>query len=174
MEKNEYVETLLSKCIDEYKLLRNKTEAESEGQPVDPRMENIIEQMFQRCYKDKCFEQAIGVALDTRRLDKVEEVCSVAIAMGHENILGYTFQLCQGARHIDSREFRLLVISELVSQYGKLPEPDHANVCLGLQYLNRPADVARTLDMLIKGSLEHAMQAYQIAFDMQETENQVV
>lgn len=27
---------------------------------IDPKMENIIEQMFQRCYRDSCFEQAIG------------------------------------------------------------------------------------------------------------------
>jgi 26S proteasome regulatory subunit N2 len=92
--------------------------------------------------------------------------------MGKDDLLGYTFNLCQSARNIRPREFRLEVISVLVKQYGTLPQPDYSNVCFGLQYLNRPAEVAQTLDNLCKGTLENALQAYQIAFDLQETENQ--
>jgi 26S proteasome regulatory subunit N2 len=94
LSKNEYIEVLLAKCIDEYTAQRRRLETEPEL-VIDPRMENIIEQMFQRCYKDSCYEQAIGVALDTRRLDKVEEVCTTAILAGRESILGYAFNLCQ-------------------------------------------------------------------------------
>ena len=53
--------------------------------------------------------QAIGVALDTRRIDKVEEVCTAAINAGRSDLLGYTFNLCQSARNIRPREFRLEV-----------------------------------------------------------------
>ena len=109
------------------------------------------------------------------------------------------------------REFRLEVIAVLVNQYGTLAQPDYSNVCFGLQYLNRPVDVSRTLDNLcrgrneinstlfkraifyyyllfvpffhlpfvfffsskfVTGTSENALQAYQIAFDLQETENQ--
>ena len=173
-EKCEYVDILLSKCIDEYTELRLQQEADKDASKVviDPRMENVIEQLFDRCYRDQCYEQAMGVALDTRRLDKVQEVCSKSLENSHESILGYAFNLCQGARNIPSREFRLSVIDVLVNAYGTLPEPDYANVCFGLQYLDRPHDVANTLDMLCKGSLQHALQAYQVAFDLQETENQ--
>jgi len=173
--KNEYIETILAKCIDEYKTLRIEAEtagADVEPRKIDPRMEIIIEQMFQRCYNDSCFEQAVGVALDTRRLDKLRETCMHAISAGKESILGYTFNLCQGARNVTSREFRLAVIDTLVQLYGKLPEPDYTNVCFGLQYLNRPAEVAKVLEQLCRGSLEQALQAYQIAFDLQEAENQ--
>jgi hypothetical protein len=38
-----------------------------------------------------------------------------------------------------------------VNQYGTLAQPDYSNVCFGLQYLNRPADVAKTLDNLLRG-----------------------
>jgi hypothetical protein len=126
-----------------------------------------------------------GIALDTRRIDKVEEVCTVAIKAGKSDLLGYTFNLCQSARNIRPRyirkhilcvydplkyflrfihiinywyllksvfsEFRLEVISVLVNQYGTLAQPDYSNVCFGLQYLNRPADVAKTLDNLLRG-----------------------
>ena len=53
--------------------------------------------------------QAMGIALDTRRIDKVEEVCKIAINCGKTDILGYTFNLCQSARNIRPREFRLEV-----------------------------------------------------------------
>ena len=156
--KSEYVDTILAKCIDEYKALQTQQDgADGTGPKIDPRMENIIEQMFVRCYRDACFEQAVGVALDTRRIDKVgtcgavwcgvarvvcgvhaprcsrppwdsplplspsprtapqvEEVCTTAIAAGRSDILGYTFNLCQSARNIRPREFRLEVIADAV------------------------------------------------------------
>lgn len=166
-EKSEYVETLLTKCIDEYKAQRHAKDV-----VIDPRMEVIIDKMFARCYRDGCYEQATGVALDTLRLDKLEEVCSTAIAAGRNTILGYAFGLCQGARNVSSREFRLEVIAVLVRLYSSLATPDYSNMCFGLQYLSKAAEVATILDMLVRGTTEQALEAYQIAFDLQETENQ--
>ena len=170
--KSEYIDTILAQCIDEYKNLRSQYEADPASVTIDPRMEHIVEQMFQRCYRDHCFEQAIGVALDTRRIDKVEEVVMTALKAGKEQILGYVFSLCQNARNITPRDFRLSVIEVLVKHYGTLAVPDYANVCFGLQYLNRPKQAAETLVSLLKGTIEDALLAYQIAFDLQETENQ--
>ena len=181
--KTEYVETILSRCIDEYKALRVSHAQDSSSSSgggdkdemtveIDPRMESIIEQMFQRCYRDLCFEQALGVALDTRRLDKVEETVRCSIQAGKPQILEYAFHLCQSARNITPREFRLGVIEVLVRHYGTLAVPDYSNVVFGLQYLDRAKDVADTLDQLLKGSDEEALLAFQIAFDLQESENQ--
>jgi 26S proteasome regulatory subunit N2 len=170
--KSEYIDTILAQCIDEYKTLRAQFEADPTSVTIDPRMEHIVEQMFQRCYRDRCFEQAIGVALDTRRIDKVEEVVATALKSGREQILGYIFSLCQNARNITPREFRLSVIEVLVKHYGTLAVPDYSNVCFGLQYLNRPKEAADTLVKLLHGSIEDTLLAYQIAFDLQETENQ--
>ena len=52
--------------------------------------------------------------------------------------------LCYFAENI----YHFQVIAVLVKQYGTLPQPDYSNVCFGLQYLNRPAEVAQTLDNL--------------------------
>lgn len=172
-QKSEYVDTLLASCIDEYKALRLQQKEGEVDVTIDPRMEAIVEKMFVRCYKHGCYEQAIGVALDTHRIDKLEEVCKTAIEAGQENILGYTFSLTRGgARNIPSREFRLDVIDVLVRLYGTLADPDYTNVAFALQYLNRPNKVAQTLLRLCRGSDESALQAYQIAFDLQEAENQ--
>jgi 26S proteasome regulatory subunit N2 len=116
--KNEYTDTLISKCIDEYTLLRKKQNSDpSAGIAIDPRMEVIVQQMFVRCYQDSCYEQAIGIALDTLRIDKVEEVCRTAIEASKVSILAYTFDLCQGSRNITLREFRLAVIGSTVLNY---------------------------------------------------------
>lgn len=170
-ERNEYIETIITKCIDEYKSLRNAQLA-SATVVIDARMEAIIEQMFLRCYADHCYEQCLGIALDCHRIDKVEEVVTRAIASGHEAILGYAFNLCQNARQINPRDFRLEVINVLVQGYGKLPVPDFTNVVFGLVYLNQPEAAAATVDRLLHGSTEDALLAYQIAFDLLETENQ--
>ena len=169
--QSEYVEVIIAKCIDEYKLLRAQQQADP-SLVIDPRMEKIIEQMFQRCFRDRCFEQAIGIALDTHRIDKVEQTVATAIAAGHEQILGYTFDLCQHARNITQRDFRLSVVQVLVDYYQKIAVPDFANVVFGLQYLNKPKEAANTLERLLRGSLDESLLAYQIAFDLQETENQ--
>lgn len=178
--KSEYVDTILAHCIDEYKALRllqhgghqQEQQQDPSSVQIDPRMEAVIEQMFLRCYRDHCYEQAIGVALDTKRIDKVEEVVLRAVSAGKSDLLGYAFTLCQNARNITPREFRLSVIEVLVRHYGTLEVPDYTNMCYGLQYLNRPKETADTLLQLLGRSPEGALLAYQIAFDLQETENQ--
>jgi 26S proteasome regulatory subunit N2 len=55
-------------------------------------MELVIDKMFKRCLADQQYKQAIGVALECRRLDKVKE----AIEQSAEHIeanLGYTFTI---------------------------------------------------------------------------------
>ena len=56
--------------------------------------------------------------------------------------------------------------------YGTMEDPDYKNVCFALQSLNRPYEVAQTLLRLCKGSETSSLQAFQIAFDLQEAENQ--
>jgi 26S proteasome regulatory subunit N2 len=54
-------------CIDEYISVRTN----GEGRELDSRMQAIVEQMFDRCYAAGTYKQALGVALESRRLDKV-------------------------------------------------------------------------------------------------------
>jgi 26S proteasome regulatory subunit N2 len=36
-------------------------------------METVIDKMFKRCFIDKKYRHVIGIALESRRLDKVRE-----------------------------------------------------------------------------------------------------
>lgn len=177
-ERSEYVECLLARCIDEYSSLCHQKEKDTSVE-IDPKMTDIMEQLFKRCYADGCFEQAMGIALDAHRLDKVEEVCRAALAVGggnndsDNNIIAYTFDVCLGARNIVSREFRLATISILVKLCKTaLTSPDYPTMCFGHQLLNQPKEFADILVTLLQGTPEDALLAYQIAFDLQETENQ--
>lgn len=49
--------------------------------------------MVPRCYKDGRFEQAVGIALESRRLDKLEE--TVNRSQDRAAILVYALRVCQ-------------------------------------------------------------------------------
>jgi len=83
--KSEYVETLISKGIDQYialrvQLLESKPALSDEAKAtlIDPRLEVLVERMFQRCFADGEYKQALGIALETRRLDHLRTAITVS------------------------------------------------------------------------------------------------
>ena len=84
-EKSQYVETLINNCIEKYIKLKQeandkKTQGGAPANPVviDNKMEIVIDKMFKRCFSDKQYKQAIGIALEARRLDKVKEAIEMS------------------------------------------------------------------------------------------------
>lgn len=87
---------LLAKCIDEYirlRVLNNEKKASAEAVTIDARLENVVGRMFERCYADGEYRQAMGIALETRRIDEIRKsilssgmfsffVCSSLFALG--------------------------------------------------------------------------------------------
>ncbi|CAM9505548.1 unnamed protein product, partial [Discosporangium mesarthrocarpum] len=160
---------MVSKCIDQYTALRTAgAEEEDESTPIDPRMEGIVERMFQRCYADGEYTQAMGIALEAKRLDKVKE--TIQQASDKPAILSYTFTVCQTL--VTSRDTRLKVLAILVEMHRAFPDTDFVAVCQCLQFLEEAGQVAQVLKELLQGSDESALLAYQIAFDLVESEHQ--
>ncbi|KAJ7518282.1 hypothetical protein O6H91_21G062200 [Diphasiastrum complanatum] len=117
---------------------------------------------------DGKFQQAVGIALECRRLDKLEQAISKS-----ENVsamLSYCLRLSQ--THVDKREFRHEVLRLIVNLYQGLPSPDYLSVCQCLMFLDDPGNVANILDELIKGDKVDTLLAYQVAFDLFENEYQ--
>ena len=50
---------------------------------VDHRLEDIVNRVFQRYFEDKKFKQAIGIAIETRRLDVFEKAILNAVKAKH-------------------------------------------------------------------------------------------
>lgn len=64
----------VAKCIDYYTSLRVKRyEGRQEEEPIDPKLESIVNRMFKRCFEDREYKQAIGIALETRRNDILQK-----------------------------------------------------------------------------------------------------
>ncbi|GLV37823.1 Regulatory particle non-ATPase 2 [Carabus blaptoides fortunei] len=166
---SEYVETTIAKCIDYYTQQRIAgADGSSNVKPIDPRLEAIVNRMFQRCLDDGQYRQALGLALETRRMDIFES--SITQSDDIAGMLSYAFQVAMSL--IQNRGFRNTVLRSLVGLYRGLATPDYVNMCQCLIFLDDPLSVAEILDKLAQGKEESQLMAYQIAFDMYESATQ--
>lgn len=167
----EYVQTLVAKCVDEYISMNLRLEKGGDGLSLDPRLVAVVDRVLDQCLLDGKSEQAVGIALECRRLDKLEEAITRSRNPGGR--LTYCLKLSQ--TFVNCREFRREVLRLLVENYQKLREPDYLSLCQCLMLLDEPHQVARILQQLVHGGDESgasAMVAYQVAFDLFENENQ--
>ncbi|GLU08711.1 hypothetical protein SLE2022_256080 [Rubroshorea leprosula] len=169
-EDSDYVHTLLAKAIDEYASLRSKAaESNDEAANVDPRLEAIVERMLDKCIADGKYQQAMGVAIECRRLDKLEEAITRS-----DNVPG-SLSYCMNVSHsfVNRREYRREVLHLLVNVFQKLPSPDYLSICQGQMFLDAPEGVASILEKLLQSeNKDDALLAFQIAFDLVENEHQ--
>ncbi|KAF7837149.1 26S proteasome non-ATPase regulatory subunit 1-like protein A-like [Senna tora] len=169
-EDSDYVHTLLAKAIDEYASLKSKAaESSDDSVKVDPRLEAIVERMLDKCITDGKYQQAMGTAIECRRLDKLEEAITKS-----DNVHG-TLSYCIYVSHsfVNLREYRQEVLRLLVKVFQKLPSPDYLSICQCLMFLDEPEGVASILEKLLRSeNKDDALLAFQIAFDLVENEHQ--
>lgn len=169
-EDSDYVHTLLAKAIDEYASIKLKAaESNDEAANVDPRLEAIVERMLDKCITDGKYQQAMGIAIECRRLDKLEEAITRS-----DNVHG-TLSYCINVSHsfVNRREYRREVLRLLVKVYQKLPSPDYLSICQCLMFLDEPEGVVSILEKLLRSeNKDDALLAFQIAFDLVENEHQ--
>jgi 26S proteasome regulatory subunit N2 len=177
--QDEYVETLVAKCIDQYIQQRMAlSDGKAEAKPIDPRLEAVVEKMFDRCFRDHEYKQAAGIAIESHRLEKMEEAIRLSDKAtgtpkdcgGVTGMLAHCLQISQ--THVYSREFRNQILRSLVKIYQALEQPDHINTCQCLMFLDDHEAVAGVLDSLLKGSDDDELMSYQVAFDLAENELQ--
>lgn len=169
-DTSEYVETTIAKCIDHYTKLRvsNAEETEGEQKPIDTRLEAIVNRMFQRCFDDKQYKQAVGISLETRRIDIFEK----AIMESEDVPYMLTYSLKVTMSLLQNRTFRNQILEVLTKLYMNLATPDYINVCQCYIFLDDAQSVAEILEKLLKGDEISVLMAYQIAFDMYDSATQ--
>ncbi|KAG4999307.1 26S proteasome non-ATPase regulatory subunit 1 A [Glycine soja] len=169
-EDSDYVHTLLAKAIDEYASLKSKAaESSDESIKMDPRLEAIVERLLDKCIVDGKYQQAMGTAIECRRLDKLEEAITRS-----DNVQG-TLSYCIYVSHsfVNLREYRQEVLRLLVKVFQKLPSPDYLSICQCLMFLDESEGVASKLEKLLRSeNKDDALLAFQIAFDLVENEHQ--
>ncbi|CAF1200527.1 unnamed protein product [Rotaria sordida] len=169
-DKTEYVETIIAHCIDKYtKLQVEKFQSDGTAQiHIDQRLEDIVNRMFQRCFDDKKYKQAIGIALETRRIDIFEK--AIKEANHSPEMLTYALKITM--QLLQNRKFRTVVLRILVHLYLNLQVPDFISVCQYLIFLDDPDQVADILQTLVRGTTDQMLMAYQIGFDLYESATQ--
>ncbi|XP_049848626.1 uncharacterized protein LOC126315417 [Schistocerca gregaria] len=163
--ENEFVETLVVKCIDEYIRLRTLQSKEGqEGESIDPRLENIVNRMFDRCFRHKKYRHAIGIALQSRRTDCLEQAIRMSPEMA--DLLRYTFYVTIDLVPID---YRPTVLSLLARLYAELQSEDAMSLSRCLTFLEEAEEICRVFARLLeRREVGSRLLAYQIAFEVVE------
>ncbi|CDS00444.1 hypothetical protein [Sporisorium scitamineum] len=192
--KDEYVDTVVSKAIDKYiqdttpataATLTSDSDASATAKAAvhkpetDPRLKSIVDQMFARCISDKEYKQALGIALETQRLDIIEQVYSVT---QDADLLTYVLESSVGV--VPSIEVRNQILHLLVKLFQRLPHPDHFSIGQCYVYLNAPQLASQLLFNLIQQAHQPSSSSqantphdpllvtYQLAFDLAESATQ--
>ncbi|KAK2719314.1 26S proteasome non-ATPase regulatory subunit 1-like isoform X2 [Artemia franciscana] len=166
---SEFVQTIVAKCIDFY---ATQSVANFDGattaKPIDPRLEGIVNKMFDYCLADGQYKQAIGIALETRRMDVFER--AIKESGDIPGMLSYALKVTMGL--IQNRTFRNEILRSLVRLYQGLATPDYINMVQCLIFLDDSLLVAGTLEKLILSNEADVLMAEQICFDLYESATQ--
>ncbi|KAK0245602.1 armadillo-type protein [Armillaria nabsnona] len=158
----EYVETVVSKAIDRYIQLRTEEQSTSKPEKIDPRLQDIIEGIFSRCIEDGEFKQAIGIALESRRLDVIEHIYK------HTNdvsLLSYAMEAALDTGF--SLSYRDQVLRFLFPLFPQ-SSTDGSHVHTLTRLLITLGDSGLTIPLFKSMVPSNKLMAYQLAFDLVE------
>lgn len=151
-----------AKCIDSY------VQKRALGEDVDARQEQIVNRMFNRCFSDGQYKQAMGIAIETKRMDMFVE--SIKKSNDWDGMLSYAFLVVMTL--IQNRTYRNELLRKLIDLYRDIEHPDFVQIVQCLIFLDDPNTVAGVLETLSQGSQDDTLMAYQIAFDLYESATQ--
>lgn len=176
-QKTEYVETIVSKCISHYitvnQNLNDLSQKERDALPrdsqvIDPALTSIVEKMLGQCVESSDFNLAIGVALDSRRLDIIESIIKSNLKSPDEALELINYVLDSSINLVNVREFRNKVLRSLVPLITGLEEPDYFAISKIIVQLNDSSLAIKLFNDLLAHSEDEdkRLVAYQVAFDL--------
>lgn len=167
-QRTEYVETVVSKAIDQY--IEQRSASPSDGSTgkgdTSARLAAIVDKMVQRCMTGKEYRQVLGIALEARRLDIIQQVFD---STQDRALLVYVLEMVMSVVH--ARDVRRQVLELLVQLFPSLSEPDYFSTAQCYVYLNEPKRVSELLRSLLDKATSDERSlliAYQTAFDLVE------
>lgn len=167
-QNNEYVSTIISKCVDQYTKERNLIYEGKSTKEIDPRLVDIVNRMFSLCLSDGHFKQAIGISIETKRLDIFEK--AIVDSNDQTTMLDYAYKIIMSL--VENRHYRNELLLILVKLYKSFAIPDYVNITQCLIFLDDAQSVAGILDNLIKSKNDDFLMAYQMSFDLYESATQ--
>ncbi|ODQ67787.1 26S proteasome regulatory complex, non-ATPase subcomplex, Rpn2/Psmd1 subunit [Nadsonia fulvescens var. elongata DSM 6958] len=167
-DKSEYAETIVSKCISHYILVAkqlNDNPDDKESSTVDPKITVIVEKMIQKSIENGEFQVAIGVAIESRRLDIIETIFQNISSQSASELIGYLLDC--SINIIDKRQFRNKSLNALTSIILSQENPDYFALCKIIVQLNDYNLAIRIFNDLFSSTKEDSeLIAFQVAFDL--------
>ncbi|OSX67352.1 hypothetical protein POSPLADRAFT_1042584 [Postia placenta MAD-698-R-SB12] len=158
----EYVETIVSKAIDRY--IGARTAEQSAQAKIDPKLQGIIEGIFRRCIADGEYRQAIGIALESRRLDVIQHIYE---GTRDVSLLSYTMDavLDTGFPLVYRDQVLRFLLPLFPPPTSETKSPHVHSITRLLVTLSAPELTIPLLTSLVP---KDSLLAYQIAFDLVE------
>ncbi|EFO13114.1 hypothetical protein LOAG_15415 [Loa loa] len=142
-QDEQYVNKIIEHALDTYK------QAKRNEDEIDPRLEKLINRLFERNMKRRELRYVIGLALDTRRTDMI----LVAIKATDDQAALLTETVAKVLVSQMDRAFRSIVLDLLLRLFAELEEPDFVSMCQCLIKLEKPDDVADILQRLVSNKV---------------------
>jgi 26S proteasome regulatory subunit N2 len=159
-----------ARAVDRYIALRTAAPFSEEAiadpkasKDIDPKLQEIIEGIFRRAIRDKEYTQAIGIALESRRLDIIKDIHKLT---NDTDLLIYVMDAVFETSFTLS--YRMAVLKFIFPLFPPLQEnsPHFHPVTRILATLSSPQLTIPYLTDLVPGRL---ILAYQVAFDLFES-----
>ena len=102
-DKSPYVETLVCKAIEIYTAPTTNDDEDDDDDGLSEKVLGIVEKMFERCYKERTWTHALGIALEAKNIDKVKEILEKCGGVVEEKVREKIYPITQAqcnAKHL--------------------------------------------------------------------------
>jgi len=180
-----YTQCLMTAAVDAYiKINQHSTEPQEETTAaaldgdlsgIDvAKLNQLVELMFERCYKDNQLTHALGIAIEAQKIEKIREVLDHTPQTTSCSVIQYG--LDAALKLISSRSFRNQVVQVICEKLQSWPDSFVENASIITMchvLLDAPEKVAETLSRLLDSNKEEEyLSGYQICFDLVDSGNQ--
>jgi len=182
-DKSPYVETLVCKAIEIYTKVSDSTTGVSEDVMDDDAEDDdglkdkvlgIVEKMFERCYSERTWSHALGIALEAKNIDKVKQILEKCGENLNEKVATLKYGLSACTTVVINCAFRTEALTVIGENFRSLPEShnDFASLVRCEHLLGNSTSVSSMLAGLLKTGGDSSLLALQLCFDLVDTGDQ--
>ncbi|GME98720.1 unnamed protein product [[Candida] boidinii] len=170
-EKSEFVETIVSKCIESYISL-SQAKYLKPSIKIDEQLTSIFERMLEKCANGGELKLALGIALESYRLDIVQDLINDQLknSQSEESVMNsINYVLTCSTNTIENINFRTESLNMLARLLLSLKNPDYFTITKIIVQLNDYKLVHTILKSLLekgKSDSDNSLVAFQISFDL--------
>lgn len=151
---------------------------------IQEQLHKIINQLFERCFREGRYRQVVGIAVEARNLEvlrrtilratederKENKAGGTSVGRGEE-LVEYVLEICMDV--VQERALRNELLRLILDLLHDIPSPDYFSIAKCIVYLNENSMASEMLAELVKkGDPKSLAVAYQIAFDLYDNSTQ--